>query len=130
MSYILDSSAIFSAVKSGRVEAIAGNYTLELARYELGNILWKERNLYKRISLEETRQLIVLFKRIFNLVNLVELSCCEEKILNVAETLKITFYDASYVFFAKEKGIPLITEDEDLVSKVGSYIETLRLESL
>ncbi|MBS7651486.1 MAG: type II toxin-antitoxin system VapC family toxin [Candidatus Bathyarchaeia archaeon] len=130
MSYILDSSAIFSAVKSGRVEAIAGNYTLELARYELGNILWKEHNLYKRISLEETRQLIVLFKRIFNLVNLVELSCCEEKILNVAETLKITFYDASYVFFAKEKGIPLITEDEDLVSKVGPYIETLKLESL
>lgn len=130
MNYILDSSAIFSAVKSGRVEAIAGNYTLELARYELGNILWKEHNLYKRISLEETRQLIVLFKRIFNLVNLVELSCCEEKILNVAETLKITFYDASYVFFAKEKGIPLITEDGDLVSKVGPYIETLKLESL
>ncbi|MEM2107236.1 MAG: type II toxin-antitoxin system VapC family toxin [Candidatus Bathyarchaeia archaeon] len=130
MSYILDSSAIFSAVKSGRVEAIAGNYTLELARYELGNTLWKEHNLYKRISLEETRELIVLFKRIFNLVNLVELSCCEEKILNVAETLKITFYDASYVFFAKEKGIPLITEDEDLVSKVGPYIETLKLESL
>ncbi|MBS7626409.1 type II toxin-antitoxin system VapC family toxin [Candidatus Bathyarchaeota archaeon] len=130
MSYILDSSAIFEAVKSSRVETVSGNYTLELARYELGNTLWKEYSLYKKINSEELKQLIILFKKVFNLVKLIELECCEEKILDVAERLRITFYDASYVFFAQERGIPLITEDEHLINRVGGYIKTLRLQSV
>jgi len=40
MSYILDSSAIFRAIKENVVETSVGNYTLDLARYELGNVIW------------------------------------------------------------------------------------------
>ncbi|MCP8316707.1 MAG: hypothetical protein H3Z51_07600 [archaeon] len=50
MSYILDSSAIFRAIKENVVETLVGNYTLELARYELGNVLWKEYLLHKKIN--------------------------------------------------------------------------------
>ncbi|RLI96776.1 MAG: toxin VapC, partial [Candidatus Aenigmatarchaeota archaeon] len=42
MSYLFDTSAIFRAIKEGKIEILAGNYTIELARYELGNAIWKE----------------------------------------------------------------------------------------
>ncbi len=128
MSCILDSSAIFKAVKSDAVEAVAGNYTLELARYELGNTLWKEYELHKRINTEELKRLISLIKRVLGLIELIGLECREEKILGVAERLKVTFYDASYIFCAQERGIPLITEDENLIKKVRNYIKTSRLD--
>ncbi|MEM2148079.1 MAG: hypothetical protein QXJ94_05695 [Candidatus Bathyarchaeia archaeon] len=41
MKYLFDSSAIFKAIKENKINLLIGNYTLELARYELGNILWK-----------------------------------------------------------------------------------------
>jgi len=128
MSCILDSSAIFKAVRSDAVEAVAGNYTLELARYELGNTLWKEYELHKRINIEELKRLISLIKRVLALIQLIGLECREEKILDVAERLKVTFYDASYIFCAQEKGIPLITEDENLMKKARNYIKTSRLD--
>jgi len=127
MSYVLDSSAIFKAIRTGAVEALAGNYTLELARYELGNILWKEHNLHKRINIEELKQLILLIKRALNLMEFMGLECREEKVLSVAERLKVTFYDASYIVCAQEKGMPLTTEDENLISKAGNYIKVARL---
>ena len=45
MKSLFDSSAIFRAVKENKIEFLAGNYTLELARYELGNIIWKDMRL-------------------------------------------------------------------------------------
>lgn len=39
MRYIFDSSSIFRAIMDDRVESLPGSYTLELARFELGNIL-------------------------------------------------------------------------------------------
>lgn len=128
MSCVLDSSAIFKALRSGAVEAIAGNYTLELARCELGNILWKEYSLHKRINIKELKQLILLIKRVLRVMEFIGLECREEKILSVAEELKVTFYDASYIFCAQEKGVPLITEDENLIVKARNYIKTSRLD--
>jgi hypothetical protein len=42
MKYLFDSSAIFRAIKENKIDLLTGNYTLELARYELGNIVWKD----------------------------------------------------------------------------------------
>jgi len=50
VSYILDSSAIFKTIRDDVVETLMGNYTVELARYELGNTLWKQ---YAKNSVDE-----------------------------------------------------------------------------
>jgi hypothetical protein len=50
MKPLFDSSAIFRAIKENKIEFLAGNYTLELARYELGNIIWKDCVLHVKIS--------------------------------------------------------------------------------
>ena len=130
MSFIFDSSAVFKAIKENIVEAIAGNYTLELVRYELGNILWKEHVLHGRITVVELRKLIGLVKKVFSIVEILEVGCREEEIMDVAAKLKLTFYDASFIFYAKEKELLLITEDESLASKAKNYVKALKLSNI
>jgi hypothetical protein len=64
MKYIFDSSAIFRAIKENKIEILAENYTVELARYELGNILWKDCGLQAKISEEEVLTLIEIIERV------------------------------------------------------------------
>jgi len=130
MSYVVDSSSIFRAIKENRVEVLAGNYTLELARYELGNILWKEHTLGRRTTAEELERLIRLVKDVLNLMRVLTIGCHEERILNTATELKLTFYDASYLHYAKENELTLITEDSSLIDKAEQHVRTLRLDSI
>ncbi|MEM3606563.1 MAG: hypothetical protein QXE30_02830 [Candidatus Bathyarchaeia archaeon] len=55
MSYLFDSSAIFKAIARNTVEVLSKNYTIELARYELCNVLWKESILYGRVNCNEAK---------------------------------------------------------------------------
>lgn len=64
------------------------------------------------------------------LLNVINIGCCEVEILKIAEELKMTFYDSSYVFIARERGIPLITEDEQLRRKAEGYIKVMNVEEL
>ncbi|MGQ9469599.1 MAG: type II toxin-antitoxin system VapC family toxin [Nitrososphaerales archaeon] len=130
MSYILDSSAIFGAIKENAIEALIGSYTLDLARYELGNVLWKEYLLHKKINKDELKRLIRLIKRVLSIVEVLGINCHEEEILELAEELKSTFYDASYIFYAKEKKLSLITEDEILLNKARTYVKALKLSDV
>ena len=130
MSYVFDSSSIFKAIKENLVEVLAGNYTLELTRYELGNILWKENTLHRRVNSKELTKLAKIVKKVLNLMEISTISCREEEVLHIAEKLKLTFYDASYVCYAKDKKLPLATEDADIIDKAKPYIKVLKLDEL
>jgi predicted nucleic acid-binding protein len=130
MKCIFDSSTIFEAIKENAVEVLAGNSTLDLTGYELGNILWKEHTIHKRINREELKKLVKITKEVLNLMEILTINCHEEEILSIAESLKITFYDASYIYHAKNKKIPLATEDTELANKAKSQINTLKLNNL
>jgi predicted nucleic acid-binding protein len=54
----------------------------------------------------------------------------EEEILETAIQLKITFYDASYAYFAKSKQLQLITEDSRLIKKIKPNIDALGLNDV
>jgi predicted nucleic acid-binding protein len=47
--------------------------------------------------------------------------------LDTAEKMNSTFYDASYIFYAKERNLQLITEDESLLNKARTYVKTSKL---
>jgi predicted nucleic acid-binding protein len=128
MKYLFDSSAIFRAIKENRIETLAGNCTLELARYELGNIIWKDCALQAKVSEQEAKTMTQVVKRTLNLMNLLEIAGSEEKILDTAIQLKITFYDAAYAYLAKEKDLPLITEDTRLIKKTTPTITASTLD--
>jgi hypothetical protein len=63
MKYLFDASAIFRAIKENKIETLAGNYTLELERYELGNIIWKDCTLQAKVSEQESKTLTQVVMR-------------------------------------------------------------------
>jgi len=130
VTYLFDSSAIFKAVAKNAVEILLKNYTVELARYELGNILWKERILHRRINGDEMIKLMELVKGALSFMKILSVECYEEEVIDTTEKLGLTFYDASYVFYAKKMGLTLITEDEKLIEKAKPHVKTLKLDSI
>lgn len=54
----------------------------------------------------------------------------EEEILDTAIEQKITFYDASYAYFAKAKELQLITEDSRLIKKITPSIRSSTIDSI
>ena len=109
---------------------MAGNYTLELARYELGNIIWKDCILHAKVSEQEAKMLAKTIKHTLTIMNVMEITDIEEEILDTAIKLKITFYDASYVYFAKTKDLKLITEDLRLIKKITPAANGSTLDSI
>jgi predicted nucleic acid-binding protein len=130
MRYLFDSSAIFRAIKENKVDLLTGNYTLELARYELGNIVWKGYFLKEKISKEETKLVSKVIKRTLTIMEVAQIAGNEEEILETAIQFKITFYDASYAYFAKAKQLQLITEDSRLIKKIAPNINALVLNDI
>jgi len=122
MKYLFDSSAIFRAIKENRVEVLIGNSTIELARYELGNIIWKDYAMLAKVSDQESKMMAATVKRTLNLMDVLAIAGSEEKILETAMQLRITFYYASYVYFAKLNELRLVTEDSKLSKKAASTI--------
>jgi len=129
MRYIFDSSAIYSLVKRGMPEILAQNYTCDLARYELGNILINEGRM-KTLSETEQKSALDLIVRALNLLASVDIRDNEEDILRAAIDYTLSFYDASYVNLAKRTGAVLVTEDEKLVKKINGYIKVISAEEL
>ncbi len=130
MKYLFDSSAIFRAIKENKIELLNGNYTTELARYELGNIIWKNSVLQAKVSKQESQIITKTIKYTLTIMEVLQIAGKEEEILDIAADHKITFYDASYAYFAKEKKIQLITEDLRLIKKVTPTITALMLENI
>ena len=130
MKTLFDSSSIFKAIKENQIDCLVGNCTLELARYELGNVLWKNYILQEKVSDQEAKALTKIIKQTLNLMTVIQIECTEEEILETAKKLEITFYDASYVSHAKTEQLALITEDQQLTKKVASYIKASTLDSV
>ncbi|MEM2868409.1 MAG: type II toxin-antitoxin system VapC family toxin [Candidatus Bathyarchaeia archaeon] len=127
MKLVFDSSSIFQAIIENKVSILAGNYTLKLAKYELGNLVWKRRALMKDLEREECKKLMEIIKGTLNLMEVLDIECHEAEVAELAESLNLTFYDASYIFLAKSKGMSLVTEDKDIKNRVRDYIKVLSI---
>lgn len=130
MKYLFDSSAVFRAIKENKIEVLAGNHTIELARYELGNIIWKDHSLQATLSEQEAKMMTKAIKHTLTIMDVLEIAGIEEEILETAMQLKITFYDASYVYLAKVKGLKLITEDARLIKKITQTVDSTSLDGV
>ena len=130
MKYLFDASAIFRAIKDNKVEVLTGNSTLELARYELGNIIWKNYALQAKVSEQESKMMITAIKQSLAIMEVLGVAGREEEILETAIQLKITFYDASYAYFAKAKELRLVTEDIRLIKKITPTVNVSNLDSI
>ncbi len=130
MSYLFDSSSIFDALLREQVKVLKGQFTVDLARYELGNILWKEQALRRTMDAVRMPRLLSIAKRTLSIMNLLPVACREEEIVKLAVRFNVTFYDASYLFLAKDHSLILITEDRNLAHRARGFVQTRELNSL
>ena len=122
MKCVLDSSTIaiiFKRLKGEAVDVLEENITLDLAFYELGNMIWKECTLKNLISLEEGINRAGQLAKALEVVEAVKIRSSEDfkEVMRLATELKLTFYDTSYLQVAKKRNLPLVTEDRELRDK-------------
>lgn len=130
MNYLFDASAIFSLIRLNRIEPLSGGFTTELARYELGNVVWKEHKLQRRLDAKTSGQVLTATKRVLATMKMLELNCHEEEVEKLGNRLGISFYDASYAIHARIMNVAMITDDRRLAKKLEGYVQTINSEAL
>ena len=106
---LLDASAIFNLFQGGKFSVIVVGATIPLARYEIGNILWKNHKIRNRISKEEAKESGIVMFELLDSMELIVPSSDSTLSLSLEEGL--TFYDSSYLVAAVETGYELVTDD-------------------
>jgi len=126
--HLMDASSLMLLMKTANVEIeldyLKTSSILDLTFFEVGNAIWKETCLMKFITKRESE---VLRSRVQTVLVKIDRIPCEassfQRIFDISESEKLSFYDASYLFNAKEKGLVLVTEDKELRAKAGKSIE-------
>jgi predicted nucleic acid-binding protein len=125
---LLDASSIFNLFQSGKYSVLIAGATIPLAKYEIGNILWKNHKIRNRISKEEAMESgSVLFELIDSMQQNVP-SPTYTLSLSLEEGL--TFYDSSYLVSAIEMGYDLVTDDIKLQKIASSKVPTRKSSDL
>lgn len=120
--HVLDSSAIAMLLKRLRGRSLGifqTASTLDLARYELGNVIWKECMIEHAIGLEEAVNRAASLASVLRILRVDSVESIEDFLdaEKLAIDLNLTFYDASYLHIAKVKDSILVTEDKELRDK-------------
>ncbi len=117
MKYLFDASSIAEIITQRRDDAVntlAGESTLDLAIYELGNVVWKESRSKKR-SEDETSTIVGFIEQVLGVMDVRRIQLSDiQKIERNAIKLALSFYDASYYTTARAGNRTLVTEDERL----------------
>ena len=121
MKQLIDASSIYEAARIDRIPVLDGLYTVEIARYEIGNTLWKHTSLHGDFTPEESAEMMLLFMDAFTVMCFLQLKGHEKGVLELASELKIPYYDASYIYFAVKHELSLVTEDTQM-AKTGREI--------
>jgi predicted nucleic acid-binding protein len=126
---LFDSSAIVNLCGQKEIEKLLGGWTLNLAFYELGNAVWKQVHVYKAITGDEANTVLDPLVEVFRKLKKPEAEDAFE-ILKMALKENLSFYDASYIHAAKENGLTLVTDDEQLYKVSKKYVRTITSSEL
>ncbi len=133
-SLVFDASSILLLVRELGKEALdilSEGSTILLAFYEVGNAIWKEHFLLKRLGEGDAKIILTAVFAMLGKMKIVRLE--EEKsgvsVFEFASNLGVTYYDACYLVAAQKTGGILITEDKKLTKaaeKIGVKVEGTR----
>lgn len=125
---LFDTSSFYLALKTEKSAFLKEAYLLNLTLYEFGNIIWKEINLRKSLTLEEGARILKFSNNLIKSLKIIEPDY--EEVLHLAVILKINFYDASFVQAAKQLKVVLVTEDKTLIKAAQKIIKICSLAEL
>jgi predicted nucleic acid-binding protein len=122
---LLDSSSLMLLMKKQGDQVVPklGSFcVLDLTTHEMGNVLWRQRCL-KSLTKEEVSSLADTTRQILEMLKRVTVGPEQiGKTLQLAEDEGLTFYDASYLNAAIDKGISLATEDQKLRKAARKHV--------
>ncbi|MEM1509233.1 MAG: type II toxin-antitoxin system VapC family toxin [Thermofilaceae archaeon] len=127
MKLFYDASALMNVIRLCKQDAyglLKDSLILCLTKYEIGNALWKEAVLQRRISVEEALEVMLLVDRILEAMKIVDFIGSDQA-LKLAYKLQMTFYDASYLVASAENDSVLVTDDAKLRRKVQENISAV-----
>jgi predicted nucleic acid-binding protein len=120
--YLFDASALFSLIQRSNIITkitIRSIYILHLTVYEVGNALWKEAYLLKRIK--DPYKAAELIQEILKQINiLIDPSFTD--VIKLSLSRGLTFYDASYVYAAESMNMTLVTNDKQILRSSNNAI--------
>ena len=125
MTLILDSSAILNLYMDGRYTPFIDAFTTPLARYELGNVVWKRVHLLKRLNLDEGLKLLDALDTLYLQMNKIT-NLDPGETLKLADENGITYYDATYISAALDHGLQLVTDDQRLYNSAGKHLQVYK----
>lgn len=120
-SLLFDASSILTLVRELRRDAadkLADEATIPLAYYEVGNALWRECFLLKRISQQEAENLL---SEMYAIIGEMKVTTPPREndgntILDAACKFNLTFYDSAYLAEADKSKSSLVTDDKKLAA--------------
>ena len=129
MKFLFDANALLDLLKRGR-DVIKNQYVLDLTIYEIGNAIWKEVNLFKTISGDDAKELMESIGIILQNMNVIRIRGDLKEILEIAIKENLTFYDASYLYYAKRMNLTLVTNDKKLFKAAKGKIYVVRSDEI
>lgn len=87
----------------------------QLLRFEVANICWKKLRKHP-----DRRDALLAAHEMLDRMGIQEIVVPLHPVLLMAEKERLTAYDASYLWLARELGVELVTLDGDLVDRFGS----------
>jgi len=128
--YIFDASAVVNLAKRGRFAAFLEGETLDLARYEALNAVWKETALLRRLDYSEALELADVLNTLFRALKVNSIAGGERGVLELAANEGLTIYDASYLYLAVKRNLTLVTDDKGLRNKASRHVKVLSVREL
>lgn len=114
---VVDASAmaslLFGEPQAGEVaEALHGRHLVcpTLLRYELGSACLKKRQLNPKM-----KESLLEALRLLDRLELREVGVVGKEVIDLAEQKRLTYYDACYLWLARELGAELVTLDSGLL---------------
>ncbi len=126
---LFDSSAIISLCGEKKIDKLLEGWTLNLAFYEIGNAVWKQVRIHKKITINEAATVLEPLIELHRKMKKPKAENALE-IIKIAVEEGITYYDASYIHAAIENNLVLVTDDEKLVKTGKKHTETITSEQL
>ncbi|WP_373469295.1 type II toxin-antitoxin system VapC family toxin [Acidianus infernus] len=115
--FLFDASALYPLLDYIDKIDVKKIYILTLTFYEVGNAIWKEYYIHKKVK--DPITLSMLFNDLLRRFNVVE-DPPLDKVMKVAIDKGLTYYDASYVYVAESLGLTLVSNDRELIRKANA----------
>jgi predicted nucleic acid-binding protein len=127
--YLFDASAFIFLIKKANVQTtfqqLQNLFILDLTVYEIGNTLLKENRLTQFLTPKEIETLEKVTQLVLSRTEkILNQNIILQQIIEIAKTENLSFYDSSYIYFAKQNHIQFVTEDQNLRNKAQKYVQT------